>query len=580
MQLSKELSKLPPNAQTCALSQAGDTAYLFIARTTLIDCYKVNKDSIFQQHPVQLPLDEQFTFDYLASDELGMVYAAVFSKKTNLTSIYEFNNQVAPHLVLTLAQQGTRMRKMLVNAKKIYFITDAQSFEVFKLGQARPVQLKRVAEGSGLFQLEHSTVLVDGTQIIFLTSKTIANCMMQHRVVQLIEIDDKIYCLLENNTVYRINAATKPTLIIQAPNLVIKNIFNFDGQLALFNGEKFFTFSEQERKVVARCATRHQVLTCFVVAQVRLLIISTQSDLQLMAVAENRALKNIANSTQQILSPQVVQDMYLNFDQNLNLIKMTQVKTGFSKRFDPISGARIGVSDGYLYQYTDSVLQIYDVAQVYKQFNIRLATAPELLQVKKLHGQPRLLVVYSNQYSLFRAYVDLDQKEGADASNLNQQIALDWRQITADSTVTIIALGEQNFVKTFDSLFRLDLQTDQLEPICKFPLRPMCMCVCGRLLAMAVDDQVVLFSGARIIDRFRPNGHVRIVKMCAVGPSQVALLNEENAVQVVELFHQNVAAALTLYNFGAVRDVARTQAGLSVLGDNGLMFVTLEAVQE
>ena len=103
MQLSKELSKLPPNAQTCALSQAGDTAYLFIARTTLIDCYKVNKDSIFQQHPVQLPLDEQFTFDYLASDELGMVYAAVFSKKTNLTSIYEFNNQVAPHLVLTLA---------------------------------------------------------------------------------------------------------------------------------------------------------------------------------------------------------------------------------------------------------------------------------------------------------------------------------------------------------------------------------------------------------------------------------------------------------------------------------------------
>lgn len=238
-------------------------------------------------------------------------------------------------------------------------------------------------------------------------------------MVQLIEIDGQIFCLLENNTVYRINAKTKPSLLIQAPGLVIKNIFNFGSQLALFNGEKFFTFSEQERKVVARCATRHQVLTCFVVAQVRLLIISTQSDLQLMAVAENRALKNIANSTQQILSPQVVQDMYLNFDQNLNLIKMTQVKTGFSKRFDPISGAKIGVSDGYLYQYTDSVLQVYDVAQVYKQFNIRLTTKPELLQIRKLRGEQRLLVVYSNQYSLFRAYVELDQKDGVESCNLN-----------------------------------------------------------------------------------------------------------------------------------------------------------------
>lgn len=580
MQLSKELSKLPPNAQTCALSQVGDTAYLFVARTTLIDCYKVNKDSIFQQHPVQLPLDEEFVFDYLTSDEMGTTYAAVFAKGARQTSVYAFGNQGTPQLVLTLAQQDTHMRKMLVNGNKLYFITDALSFEVFKLGQARPVQLKRVAEGSGLFQLENSTVLVDGTQIIFLTSKTIANCMMQHRVVQLIEIDDRIYCLLENNTVYRINAATKPTLVIQAPGLVIKNIFNFDGQLALFNGEKFFTFSEQERKVIARCATRHQVLTCFVVAQVRLLIVSTQSDLQLMAVAENRALKNIANSTQQILSPQVVQDMYLNFDQNLNLIKMTQVKTGFSKRFDPISGAKIGVSDGYLYQYTDSVLQIYDVAQVYKQFNIRLTVAPELLQVRKLHGKHQLLVVYSNQYSLFRAYVDLDRKDSVESCNLNQQIALDWKQITADSTVTIIALGEQNFVKTFDSLFRLDLQTDQLEPICKFPLRPMCMCVCGQLLAMAVDDQVVLFSGSRIIDRFRPNGHVRIIKMCAVGSSQVALLNDENAVQVVELFHQTVAGTLRLYNFGAVRDVARTQTGLSVLGDNGLMFIALEPARE
>lgn len=96
--------------------------------------------------------------------------------------------------------------------------------------------------------------------------------------------------------------------------------------------------------------------------------------------------------------------------------------------------------------------------------------------------------------------------------------------------MTIIALGEQSFVKTFDSLFRLDLKTDQLEPICKFPLLPICMCVCGQLLVMAVDDQVVLFSGKRIIDRFRPNGHVKILQMCAVGPSQVALLNEENAV--------------------------------------------------
>lgn len=134
MQLSKELSRLPPNVQTCALSQTGDTAYLFIARTTLIDCYKVNKDSIFQQHPVQLPLDEEFSFDYLTSDEIGQVFAAVFSKKTRKTSVYVFSNQAAPQLVLTLAQQGTRMQKMLVNGNKLYFITDTLSFEVFKLG--------------------------------------------------------------------------------------------------------------------------------------------------------------------------------------------------------------------------------------------------------------------------------------------------------------------------------------------------------------------------------------------------------------------------------------------------------------
>ena len=65
-----------------------------------------------------------------------------------------------------------------------------------------------------------------------------------------------------------------------------------------------------------------------------------------------------------------------------------------------------------------------------------------------------------------------------------------------------------------------------------------------------------------------------------MGPSRVALLNEDNAVMVVDLFQQTVAGQRTLYNFGAVQDIARTQKGLSVLGENGLMFLDLESARE
>lgn len=125
-----------------------------------------------------------------------------------------------------------------------------------------------------------------------------------------------------------------------------------------------------------------------------------------------------------------------------------------------------------------------------------------------------------------------------------------WQELQADGQVTGVALGAAAFVKTEDSLFALDAETGRLERVCRFALRQTCMCACGAVLAMGVDDQVVLFSSRRVLGRFRPRQGARVMRLCPAGPGRVATLDNLNCVHVVGLFDGAERGLLALPNFG------------------------------
>ncbi|CAL6011427.1 Hypothetical_protein [Hexamita inflata] len=540
MHIVRELSTVVPDVNSLAFVES--QSILYVSRSVLIDTYLIQSTQIIQQNSIQLPIMQQFKFIQLSSD---MQYAYVAIYTNNRSQIYKLVEK--PQLIMDIDQE---IQQFIIHENKIYYITAKNQFFVYK---DTSIQLKQVCQGAYLAKTTREILLVEDNQLIFL-GKNGGALQFQEKIHQILELNNQIYILM-GNQIRKVSLQTNES-ILNTDKLQISRILNVQNTLYVFAGEKFYSYDQQNKKLAAKALTRKVPVQMFPVDDM-VLIISNLSELQVMNVTKNETIKTASIGSFDIQSPKFSSGSFLNFDPTTKVLKLTELKTGLSKRFE--SRGRSGIEGNYLYQITSDLIVIMDTSELMSAYEIQTKNT-DIVQLKLLKDFT-LVVVCVKQLDI-ELYMITDGQVS------------EPKHYLSDSEILKVALGDDYcYVLTTESLFYFEFATSELRPICKFNYKVQCMCSYKKVLCALTGDKLILFNNKRIIDLLQLS--TNIIDVTSIDKQRIAILSEQK-VQILDFIERRIVNERQLLNHGKLMQVCVGEKGLNVLSETGLIMLNIE----